>query len=223
MPLSSRHFLIVPTWVAAFLLIQACGGRTDLDELPGAGSVNRGADAGAAGKGGNLGGRGGNSGSGGNSGGRGGNSGGSGGSATGPCAEVPCYADLINDCLPEGECTMQAQSGASSNTTTANVCFANGVKEQVVARLTGSGVLKGTVTYKRGNAICFSMDVAFSSDGKSASYVVRDGAGKQVATASEDARGTTMTCTGGQPTRLSPACVNAGASDSECTRGLCSF
>lgn len=149
--------------------------------------------------------------------------GGAGGSTTSLCAEVPCYADLIRNCLPAGSCKMQVLSGADITNITANVCYANGIKEKIVARMAVSGAVTGTATYKNGNAVCFSMDISQSAMGTTGTYVFRDANGKQVATATEDAIGLTMTCTGGKATRLSQACMNAGSTESDCTDGVCSY
>jgi hypothetical protein len=299
MKLSRCHVLVVSASVATFLLMQACGGRTDLDGTSAAGAWSAsggGGSTGTAGKGGttvgyagsvgtgglvvtnvggggsvgtgglvvtNVGGAGyagmggvgpttgGRTGTGGVSvtggrtgtggagatggragsiggypmtGGRGGAaSGGAGGSVTGLCAEVPCYAELINNCLPEGKCQMQLLSGVDTANVSANVCYSNGVKGHLAARLSDWGGVSGTATYKRGNTTCFSVDITQSSLSGFASYVFRNAKGTPVATATENTTGMTMTCMSGRPTRLSQACMNAGGGDSECTDGICSY
>jgi hypothetical protein len=115
------------------------------------------------------------------------------------------------------------QISTSGQQTTDTVCFDDGIKEQVTVTV-GTSSNSGTLIVKKGSSVCFSLEEIMPSNGTTGSYVIRNGSGSQVATATGDisAKTMTMTCTGGQPTLLSAACYNTGG-DSNCTSGTCVY
>ena len=135
------------------------------------------------------------------------------GDISGVCAEVPCYATLINSCPFTAVCTYTSSTSTDGKQGTSTECFDNGVKENSVFN-NGTSTIISTLVVKKGSSVCYSIDQTVPQPGSAGSlaWVIRDGSGNQVATATRyiesDMTMTpmTMTCTGGQPTVLSDAC-----------------
>lgn len=153
--------------------------------------------------------------------------GGSGGSPGGVCDEIPCLAPSVRDCAPSGGCTSQGMVGPTPLSTTSNYCYANGVKTQTVATVTGPSPITSTVTFKHDNQTCFSVDTA-TMDGSTYTLVFRDSSGKQIATGGVGGGGLWILCDGSStPALISDACSNAAylvaSGSASCNPGLCTF
>jgi len=145
--------------------------------------------------------------------------GGTGGGTSGTCSEVPCLAPLLLGCAPAGNCTTQSNTVGMGYAQ--SDCYANGVKQQTVAKL--SGVIVANVTVSQNGATCYSIDATGSISGSTLSYVFRDANGKQVATGTDEISSSfiMVTCDGAQSVTLSDACSSLVGGSGSCATGVC--
>ena len=138
---------------------------------------------------------------------------------SGVCSEASCLAALFLPCQPSGVCTFEYTTPSTSNQTS-TFCYPNGVKQH----FEGTN-LYGVFTEKLGTAVCFSIEVSSSDMPTTASYVFRDGNGRQVATGLLTMSTDTLmvTCEGAAPALLSQSCMDAASPGNSCETGQCSF
>ena len=181
------------------LLLMSCGGSSSSTS----GSTNR-PSGGTGGQGsgvvgGALGG------SVGTSGGTGGTGGSGATSSTRPECQVPdCFKALQNpgpDCTPMGACVQQT---AEPNV---NICWANGVKENVTVALDPSGNATATAVVKSPTgATCFSLDFIIDTASRSVSGITfHDATGKTIGTINGNPDGSVTATCPGQPAKTLPA------------------
>jgi len=134
------------------------------------------------------------------------------------CNAPSCYADLMKACQPGGTCIEQSSGNLS------NQCYSNGVK--VIATIDPVALTMSTKV-KNGAGTCYELYFDLASYGVGAKVVgfIKDGNGTTVATIGDDVSGrSVITCTGGQPVVLNPACDSggSGSSNTSCDTGSCS-
>jgi len=219
--------LLGSLFLSGLLALGACGSSSSSSGTGG----TTGTPGGTTGTlGGHVGSAGGSTGTGGQLGGLGGSTGTGAGGASGACSTLPPCLTFISNCLPSGSCVTQTTStGATSQTI--NNCYSNGVKESDATALDLATLsYTGTITYSKGNAVCFSESVAVSGAGGSAgaatgSATIKNGSGATVATLTPNADGTyTVACTGGSSYVITDnTCMPSGSSSatSDCTDGVC--
>jgi hypothetical protein len=149
------------------------------------------------------------------------NTGATGGSSpSGPCGDATCLTELFATCEPAGDCTYY--SGSSPSAVFGTVCYTNGVTMSYVGGDTGSG-LSSELTVRRAGVLCYSIASSAPPGVSGLTFVIRDGNGRQVATAAtaDKNRGVTVTCEGRPATTVDSDCLVRIGDTSACTTGLC--
>ena len=114
--------------------------------------------------------------------GTGGGYGGAGGSDDCP----PCIADVINACVPLGECVTEAHGSGLGNAIAA--CYDNGVRTNSIERWNDLYVYNTTLEVTLNGNSCYSVDRFFDSFATE-TFTFKDGTGKQLASGTVDATG----------------------------------
>jgi hypothetical protein len=147
--------------------------------------------------------------------------GGTGGSSpSGPCGEATCLTDLFATCEPAGSCTFHG--GSSPSAVFGTVCYENGVAVSYMSGDTGAG-LSSELRVRRGGVLCYSIESSSPPGVSGLTFVIRDGNGRQVATAvTADKDGhLTVTCDGKPATAVDSDCLVRLGDTSECATGTC--
>jgi hypothetical protein len=185
--------------ISVLLFAPSCG-RTKLDPVDG-GEGGKGAGAAIAGTGGAS---------------ATGGTGGTGGPTT--CNWPSCMSSAGTDCLPAGDCIQQG----SYSTGSANICYANGVKEIIGLDLS----FNASVTMKNASKTCFTMNgsvLPLITGGGVVTLSLEDRAGNTIGSVVEDLTSNqlTVTCTGSKPVVLDPSCITGLSPSNACTSGTC--
>jgi hypothetical protein len=134
-------------------------------------------------------------------------------------------ARLVSSCQPSGACTEQL-----IGTTAANVCYGNGVKMSATITSSSSDTMSMLVSVKKNNTPCYS--VTMNQDATEVmTMTFKNTSGATVATLKAGGTAdTTVTCPGGSPSAIDPACNEeyaaadtAYGSGTDCTQGSCSY
>lgn len=167
----------------------------------------------------------------------GGGSGGSGGAGGAPectpafiesCYDpVPCYIDIIDDCVPSGICTAGEQK-VIGDELVAPFCFANGVKIQVET-LVGDPFVSALDAYKSNGDFCWHIDSTTTPSGDGTLvYKNKNQAGDVLATVERQGSKTSITCAGMPQVTLAEGCSacdlpgSSPGTGSNCVEGACS-
>jgi hypothetical protein len=138
------------------------------------------------------------------------------------CDLPPCFSTLMDSCDTTGSCVVQ-----SSSPTSANFCFANGVRASTTASLNRSGdlAISGRATRPDGTT-CFTFEGQVGSSPSSASY--KDQTGNLIGTVTNNSDDSVTYVCQGQPPKIRPASCKMstksampGMGVDRCVRGSC--
>ena len=134
------------------------------------------------------------------------------------CNWPSCMTGVGKECLPAGDCIQQG----SYSTGSANICYSNGVKE--VIGLDSS--FNASMTLKNATMTCFTMSgsvLPLITGGGVLTMSLQNGAGNVIGVVAQDltTNQLTVTCAGGQPVVLDPACITGLSPSNACTSGTC--
>jgi hypothetical protein len=122
------------------------------------------------------------------------------------------------DCLPAGGCIQQG----SYSTGSANICYANGVKEIIGI----DKLFNASATIKNATMTCFTMRGSLlpliNGSGVVTMSLLNE-AGNVIGSVAEDltTNHLTITCTGSPPVTLDPSCITGLSPSNACTSGTC--
>jgi len=146
--------------------------------------------------------------------------GGAGGAASGLCAGATCLTVLFQDCVPEGNCSVQGGASPSASFNTA--CYANGVTVSYQGSYNGANTTRKLAVGRNG-VVCYRTEMSMSANASAVTYVVLDAQGNEVATGTtlDKAGSVAVTCKGGTPTPVLAACLESVGDNSRCDPGNC--
>jgi hypothetical protein len=135
------------------------------------------------------------------------------------CNWPSCMTSAGKDCLPAGACIQQG----SYSTGSANICYANGVKEIIGIDRS----FNASMTVKNPTTTCFTMSGSvlplLMGSGAAVTMSLQNGSGNVIGSVAQDltTNQLTVTCTGSQPVGLDPACITGLSPSNACTSGTC--
>lgn len=120
--------------------------------------------------------------------------------ATGGCNMPSCLQALGPGCVPEGACVSEI------GTSTMTVCYENGLRYETTVNAAGPSPT-AAMTVSNGGTTCYT-GTASGIGGTVIAFTIKNPAGTTIATMTQDTStgATSITCTGGQPVELDPAC-----------------
>jgi hypothetical protein len=149
------------------------------------------------------------------------------GTTTSMCGYPSCYTDLAKECIPQGACVQQMNTGGTA--LGINMCYANGVKVGSITDMASINSMTTKITFKKGDAVCYTLEAPYVLNATTVTYTMKDASGATVATIveNETTQTRTITCAGGAPVVGPAACndsVDGGTgSTASCPAGTCAL